>query len=492
MIADPNKKSLIIVESPTKAKTIGKYLPSTCIVKASRGHVVDLNPNPKNRKDEVYGVDVNNGFGLDYQIVEGKEAILKDLKSDLKKVDQLILASDEDREGESIAWHLLTQLKPVCPVYRMVFHEITKKAITEAFSNCRDIDMNLVRAQEARRAVDRLQGYGISPILSQKLGTHYSAGRVQSPALKLIVEKEKQRMAFKVSSFSSVEAILSKDEKTFSSTLVSIDGKSVATSKSFDGESGEVKEGFIVLDQVMADEISQEIKDKSAEVISIQESEKFEKPSWPFTTSTLQQDATRKMGRSAKDIMSIAQKLYENGFITYMRTDSLTLSQECINAAADYIRNTYGDSWLYVRQYKAKTLGAQEAHEAIRPAGDRFRTPEETGLKGDELKLYTLIWKRTIASQMKDSIKGVTQVKFQCGPYTLYSSGSVVKYEGFRKVYMVSSDSVEEESQMLPLLKEGDSALVVSSEGKGHTTLPPQRYSEASLEIGRASCRERV
>ena len=241
MIADLNKKSLIIVESPTKAKTIGKYLPSSCIVKASTGHVVDLNPNPDPKKDGVYGVDVNHGFSLDYTIVEGKEKILNELKKDLKKVDQLILASDEDREGESIAWHLLSQLQPKVPVYRMVFHEITKKAITEAFSNCRDIDMNLVRAQEARRAVDRLQGYGISPILSRKLGANYSAGRVQSPALKLIVEKEKERMAFCVSSYSSVEAKLEKDEKEFSSTLVSISGKSVASSKSFDSESGEVK-----------------------------------------------------------------------------------------------------------------------------------------------------------------------------------------------------------------------------------------------------------
>ena len=494
MIADPNKKSLIIVESPTKAKTIGKYLPSSCIVKASTGHVVDLNPNPNSKKGGVYGVDVDHGFSLDYTIVEGKEKILNELKKDLKKVEQLILASDEDREGESIAWHLLSQLQPTVPVYRMVFHEITKKAITEAFSNCRDIDMNLVRAQEARRAVDRLQGYGISPILSRKLGANYSAGRVQSPALKLIVEKEKERMAFKISSYSSVEAVMEKDKKSFSSTLISISGKTVASSKSFDGETGLKKGDVIVLTEDEAKEISERITGKEAEVLSVQESEKIEKPAWPFTTSTLQQDATRKLGKSAKEIMSIAQRLYENGFITYMRTDSPTLSQECINAAADYIRNTYGDSWLYVRQYKAKTLGAQEAHEAIRPAGDRFRTPEETGLKGDELKLYTLIWKRTIASQMRDSIKAVTQVKFKCDEFVLSSSGSVIKYEGFRRVYMVSSDNADENSQTLPLLREGDMASIISAEGKGHTTLPPQRYSEASLvqkleneEIGRPS-----
>ena len=427
MIADPKKKSLIIVESPTKAKTIGKYLPSSCIVKASTGHVVDLNPSPSAKRGGQYGVDVDHGFLLDYCVVEGKEKILNELKKDLKKVEQLILASDEDREGESIAWHLLCQLEPKVPVFRMVFHEITKKAITEAFSSCRDIDMNLVRAQEARRAVDRLQGYGISPILSQKLGSKFSAGRVQSPALKLIVEREKQRRLFCVSQYSSVEAEMEKDGKAFSSILTHIGGKSVATGKSFDGETGEKKGDVIVLTNEDAERISREITAETATVVSVHESEKIEKPSWPFTTSTLQMDATRKLGKSAKDVMAIAQRLYENGFITYMRTDSPTLSQECINAAADYIRNTYGDSWLSVRQYKAKTLGAQEAHEAIRPAGDHFRTPEETGLKGDELKLYTLIWKRTIASQMKESVKAVTKVELSLGPYSFSSSGSVVK-----------------------------------------------------------------
>ncbi|MGN1164328.1 MAG: type I DNA topoisomerase [Candidatus Ornithospirochaeta sp.] len=494
MIADPNKKSLIIVESPTKAKTIGKYLPSSCIVKASTGHVVDLNPSPSSKKGGLYGVDVDHGFLLDYCVVEGKEKILGELKKDLKKVDQLILASDEDREGESIAWHLLNQLDPKVPVYRMVFHEITKKAITEAFSSCRDIDMNLVRAQEARRAVDRLQGYGISPILSQKLGSKYSAGRVQSPALKLIVEREKQRRLFTVSQYSSVEAEMEKDGKSFSAVLTHIGGKSVATGKSFDGETGEKKGDVIVLGTDDAERISQEITGKTATVESVQEIERVEKPSWPFTTSTLQMDATRKLGKSAKDVMAIAQRLYENGFITYMRTDSPTLSQECINAAADYIRNTFGDSWLTVRQYKAKTLGAQEAHEAIRPAGDHFRTPEETGLKGDELKLYTLIWKRTIASQMKDSVKAVTKVEMSLGDYRFSSSGSVVKYEGFRRVYMAAQDSAEEKSQMLPSLKTGDEAAVLKGEGKEHSTLPPQRYTEASLvqkleseEIGRPS-----
>ena len=493
LVADPTKKTLIIVESPTKAKTISKYLPPTCRVMASLGHIVDLNPSPEAKKGEVYGIDVDHGFKLDYTVVEGKEKLIGELKSALKGVEQLVLASDEDREGESIAWHLYNTLKPTCPVYRMVFHEITKKAITEAFSSCRDIDMNLVYAQEARRVVDRLQGYGISPILSRKLGGKYSAGRVQSPALKLIVEKENQRRRFRYSDYASLSA-LSDTTPSFTSTLVSILGNPVASSKSFNGETGEVKKGVRVLTLEEAEELAHTLTGKSVEVSDVQQTKKSEKPSMPFTTSTLQQDATRKLGRSAKEIMALAQRLYENGFITYMRTDSPTLSQECIHAAADYIREKYGDSMLQIRQYKAKTLGAQEAHEAIRPAGDRFRTPEETGLRGDELRLYTIIWKRTIASQMKDSLKAVTTVHLQCGDYAFTSSGSVILYEGFRKVYMVSSDTVEDKEETLPPLKAGDTFTFSSLEARSHTTQPPQRYSEASLvqkleseEIGRPS-----
>ena len=493
LVADPAKKTLIIVESPTKAKTISRYLPPTCRVMASLGHIVDLNPSPDPKKGGVYGIDVDHGFKLDYTVVEGKEKLISELKAALKGVDQLVLASDEDREGESIAWHLYNTLKPTCPVYRMVFHEITKKAITEAFSSCRDIDMNLVYAQEARRVVDRLQGYGISPILSRKLGGKYSAGRVQSPALKLIVEKENQRRRFRFSDYASLSA-LSDTTPAFTSTLVSIGDTPVASSKSFNGETGEVKKGVKVLTLEEAEELAHTLKGKNVQVSDVQQTKKTEKPSMPFTTSTLQQDATRKLGKSAKEIMALAQRLYENGFITYMRTDSPTLSQECIHAAADYIRETYGDSMLQIRQYKAKTLGAQEAHEAIRPAGDRFRTPGETGLRGDELRLYTLIWKRTIASQMKDCVKAVTSVHLRSGDCAFTASGSVIIYEGFRKVYMVSSDTVEEKEETLPPLREGDTFTFASLDAKSHTTQPPQRYSEASLvqkleseEIGRPS-----
>lgn len=494
MIADPNKKTLIIVESPTKAKTISKYLPSSCKVMASLGHIVDLNPSPDSKDGTVYGIDVENGFKLDYRVVEGKEKLIGELKSALKGVEQLVLASDEDREGESIAWHLYNTLKPKVPVYRMVFHEITKKAITEAFSSCRDIDMNLVYAQEARRVVDRLQGYGISPILSRKLGGKYSAGRVQSPALKLIVEKENQRRRFKYSDYVTVTA-MSDTSPSFKSTLVSVASTPVASGKSFNAETGEAKKGVRVLTAEDGIKIAQLLEGREAEVKSVIQNKKSERPSMPFTTSTLQMDGTRKLGKSAKEIMSIAQRLYENGFITYMRTDSPTLSSECIRAAADYIRDRYGDSMLEVRQYKAKTLGAQEAHEAIRPSGDRFRTPEETGLSGDELKLYTLIWKRTIASQMKDSLKAVTTVRMDAGDYSFSASGSVILFDGFRKVYMASSDGEEEEKEeTLPPLKEGDRVTLKDLSGKVHTTQPPQRYTEATLvqkleseEIGRPS-----
>ncbi len=493
MIADPSKKTLIIVESPTKAKTISRYLPKSCTVMASLGHIVDLNPSPDPKKGGVYGIDVDHGFKLDYTVVEGKEKLIGELKSALKGAEQLVLASDEDREGESIAWHLYNTLKPKCPVYRMVFHEITKKAITDAFSSCRDIDMNLVYAQEARRVVDRLQGYGISPILSRKLGGKYSAGRVQSPALKLIVEKENQRRRFKYSDYATVTA-LSDTKPSFRSTLVSIGGENVAAAKSFNGDTGEVKKGVRVLSLEEGEKIASSLTGKEVTVTSVSQTKKIEKPAYPFTTSTLQQDATRKLGKSAKEVMAIAQRLYENGFITYMRTDSPTLSDECIRAAASYIRDNYGDSLLQIRQYKARTLGAQEAHEAIRPSGDRFRSPEETGLRGDELKLYTIIWKRTLASQMKDSIKAVTSVKMECGEYGFSASGSVVLYEGFRKVYMVSSDREEEKEETLPPLEEGEKFTFSSLEAKSHTTQPPQRYTEAGLvqkleseEIGRPS-----
>ncbi len=494
MVADKNKKSLIIVESPTKANTIKKYLPSNFQVVASKGHVVDLNPNPSN-KDGVYGVDVNDDFKLDYVIVDGKEALLSDMKKLLKKSEQLILASDEDREGESIAWHLLNQLKPTVPVYRMVFHEITKKAILAAFDNCREIDINLVRAQEARRTVDRLQGYGISPLLSQKLGAKYSAGRVQSPALKMIVEKERARRAFKASGFYSVESVMS-SSSSFSSTLTAISSVKVASSSSYDKETGELKKDVRVLSEKDADKVTRDIIGKEAEVESVMHQDKIERPQMPFTTSTLQQDATRKLHKGAREIMMIAQHLYENGFITYMRTDSPNLSDECIKASRDSVLSLFGKEYLSPspRNFKAKTLGAQEAHEAIRPSGDVMRSPKDTGLTGDELKLYTLIWQRTLSTQMRECEKAVTTVTMKLDDYTFTSSGTVITFKGFRALYEAATDDNESKENILPSLSAGDKVRVESAEAKAHVTTPPSRYNEATLvktleseEIGRPS-----
>lgn len=485
MIADVNKKSLIIVESPTKAKTISKYLkgyPFTVV--ASKGHIVDLNPTP-GPEDGVYGVFVDDDFKLDYVIVEGKEKLIAELKKELKGMEQLILASDEDREGESIAWHLYNQLNPTIPTYRMVFHEITKKAIEEAFQNCREIDMNLFHAQESRRVVDRLQGFGISPLLSRKLGGKYSAGRVQSPALKMVVEREKLRRDYKESSYSSVKAIGVSADSSFPLSLVSISGKNVATSNSYDKETGEIKKDVVVLGPEDAKAISEAIKGRHAKVDSVISKNKNENPAIPFTTSTLQQDATRKLGKSTKEIMSIAQRLYENGFITYMRTDSPNLSSECIAASRAQIEHLYGKEYLSdrPRNYSAKSKGAQEAHEAIRPAGDKFRTPQETGLSGDDLKLYALIWRRTLATQMKECFKSTTTVQLSLDDYLFSATGTTIIFKGFRKIYEVALDEKEneEEEGVLPQLEAGCEVYIESAESKDHTTNPPSRFNEATL-----------
>ncbi len=482
MVADPSKKTLIIVESPTKARTISRYLPATCKVIASKGHVVELAPDPKTG---VFGVDVDNGYSLEYEIEDDKKKVLAELRRGLKDAEQLILATDEDREGESISWHLYNELKPKCPVYRMVFHEITRQAITNAFSSCREIDMNLVHAQEARRAVDRLQGYGISPLLSRKLGGRYSAGRVQSPGLKLIVEREKLRRGFRSSSYSSVEAELESDGVRFRATLLSVDGVAVATSKSYDRETGRMKEGVLALDEDSAKAIAKELDGATAVVESVMNKDSVQNPAMPFTTSTLQQDASRKLHKGVREIMSIAQTLYENGFITYMRTDSPTLSSECISASRRQVEEMFGSQYLSYRprNYKATSEGAQEAHEAIRPAGDHFRRPEETGLTGDQLKLYTLIWKRTLATQMREAEKSTTTATFASGRYTLVSSGTTIRFPGFLKLYEVSSDEKEEQGEegILPHLEAGSSVQIVKSGDKGHSTEPPARYNEASL-----------
>lgn len=482
MVADPDKSTLIIVESPTKAKTISGFLPASCTVMASMGHVRDLAPAPTTG---VYGVDVDHDYGLEYADDPAKASVIKEMKARLKKAEQLVLATDEDREGESISWHLMQILKPKCPVFRMVFHEITKNAILNAFSACREIDVNLVHAQEARRAVDRLQGYGISPLLSHKLGGKYSAGRVQSPGLKLVVEREKDRRRFKESGYTSLEAEMEASGIRFSSTLIRIGDVKVASSASYDRETGELKEGYKALSESDAKDIAEKVKGRQASVFSVTNQEKTQSPAKPFTTSTLQQDAARKLHKSVREIMSIAQYLYENGFITYMRTDSPTLSSECIAASRAQVENLFGADYLSPRprNYKATDQNAQEAHEAIRPAGDHFRRPEETGLSGDNLRLYTLIWKRTLATQMKDAEKSTTTAIFTLDEYTFSSSGTTIRFPGFLKLYQVATDNSEEEKEegILPSLEAGKTVGIVNAVGKAHTTEPPARFNEASL-----------
>ncbi|MBO8436579.1 MAG: type I DNA topoisomerase [Spirochaetes bacterium] len=483
MIADPSKKTLIIVESPTKARTISRFLPPTCKVIASMGHIVDLAPDPKSGR---YGVDVDHDYKLEYVIDPKKKELIQEMKTLLSSSEQLVLATDEDREGESISWHLMNVLKPSCPVFRMVFHEITKSAILNAFSSCRELDMNLVHAQEARRAVDRLQGYGISPILSRKLSGKYSAGRVQSPGLKLVVEREKERRAFRETGYYSVETEMVAGGTGFQARLKSIGDRNVAVSQSFDSETGELKKNdVILLDSEKAEAIAAEVKGKEATVFSVANQEKIQKPAMPFTTSTLQQDAARKMHKSVKEIMSLAQQLYEKGFITYMRTDSPTLSVECINAARAQVGEIFGSEYLSSkpRNYKATSETAQEAHEAIRPAGDHFRKPEDTGLSGDALRLYTIIWRRTLATQMKEAEKSTTTATLTLGDYTFTASGTTIRFPGYLRLYDVSTDDDEKENEegVLPLLVSGEHADISKAEAKSHTTKPPARYTEASL-----------
>ena len=479
------EKKVIIVESPTKAKTIRGFLDSDCSVVASNGHVRTL---PKND----LCIDVKNGYKPKYILDETKEKIISQIKGELKGAKELILATDEDREGESISWHLVQVLNPSVPYRRMVFHEITKKAILEAFKNGRDLDMNLVYAQEARRVLDRLYGYTISPVLWSKLSNKsLSAGRVQSPGLRLIVDREKTRLTFKRSEYWDVKATFSEG---FSAAIESIDGLKVADGKDFDSETGAYcgSSKVVLLSKEDAQSIVDSLETSEFKVLDIKEKQVSQRPYPPFITSTLQQEGNRKLRLSAKDTMKIAQSLYENGFITYMRTDSPTLSQEGINAAREAVRSLYGSDFLpeQSRQYTAKGSNAQEAHEAIRPSGEHFRRPEETGLSGKELDLYTLIWKRTLASQMNNALKQNTSVQIgaSCsdGRSTLFTATGVrIEFPGFLRVYVEGSDdpsaALEDKESPLPRLEVGQILSCRQLEGVGHETKEPNRYTEASL-----------
>ena len=500
--------ALVIVASPAKAKTIEKYLGDGYIVDSSVGHIRDLiSPKdvPEDKKERFgkLGIDVYNNFEPLYEISPNSKKQVSQLKKALKKVDELFLATDEDREGEAIAWHLLEVLKPSVPVKRMVFNEITKEAITEALNNTRDLGKDLVEAQEARRILDRIYGFELSNITRTKVGGGASAGRVQSPATRLVIERERERMKFQTADYwgLKVDAITDTNE-TFSARLIEIDDLRVATGKDFNEKGKWDSDSVSVLDEDSANSLSSSLKQNSLKVTSVEPKPYRRRPASPFTTSTFQQEAGRKLRFSANRAMGIAQSLYQNGHITYMRTDSTTLSDSALSAARKTIETSYGSVYLpdEARLYKNKTRNAQEAHEAIRPAGENFKSPDDLSkeLSKDEYLIYEMIWKRTIASQMTDATGETVSVKLEGSiieeksnqekSLTFSLSGTVINHQGFRQVYIEDVDDNETdddgssgEDQVLPEVKIGQTVSVVDSTPEGHATKPPARYTEASL-----------
>ena len=499
----PSQK-LVIVESPAKAKTISKYLGDDYTVLASVGHIRELvEPRdlPKELKKGPFGkfaINIENDFEPYYAISAGKNKTVADLKKALSGASELYLATDEDREGEAIAWHLLQVLKPKVPVKRMVFHEITKEAITAALDHTRDLDTDLVQAQETRRIVDRLFGYEISPVLWRKINRGLSAGRVQSPAMRLVVERERERMAFVSASYFDVKAVFkgAAAEPSFEAKLVTVDGKKIATGESFN-DKGKLVADVLLLNQADASAIAEGAKSGSASirVVSVEAKPSTRRPAAPFTTSTLQQEASRKLRMSAKQTMDTAQSLYQDGFITYMRTDSPTLSQQAISAARSQAAKMFGSDLVSdtPRIYTGKNKSAQEAHEAIRPAGEVFRSPSEVAsqLSGRALELYELIWKRTVASQMQDAKVSTTTARIEVSPINgksveFSASGTVVTFRGFLAAYEEGHDESRngddnEQESKLPNLTVGQTLNIEEIFAKDHQTTPPPRYTEASL-----------
>ncbi len=493
-------KKLVIVESPAKARKIGGYLGDEFIVEASVGHIRDLPQRaadiPKEYKGIAWakeGVNIEEDFAPLYVINPDKKAKVAELKELMKGADELILATDEDREGEAIAWHLVEVLKPKIPVKRMVFNEITKDAIQKAVHETRDLDYHLIDAQETRRVLDRLFGYRLSPVLWKKVMPRISAGRVQSVATRLIVEKERERMAFISSSWWDLTA---KCELGFNARLIGVDGKKVAATSDF-GADGAVKEkslaNILLLDEKSARGLADSLKSTPLTVKSIEDSPRTERPKPPFTTSTLQQDAGGRLGWGAQITMRIAQRLYENGYITYMRTDSVNLSEQAITAARNAAKALYGADHVSVspRVYAGKSKNAQEAHEAIRPAGDTFRTPGELApeLSRDEFALYDLIWKRTVASQMADAKKMQMRVDFEATTNDkkealFRANGSVITFQGFLAAYDDTTDEKSDEDnedRRLPAMSVGQAIKVAEYNCEGHDTKPPARYTEPTL-----------
>jgi DNA topoisomerase-1 len=505
-VAAATGRKLVIVESPAKAKKIGEFLGKDYDVDASVGHIRDLptpSEMPADMKKGPYGkfaVDVNNGFDAYYVVDPDKKKKVSELKRLLKGADELLLATDEDREGEAIAWHLLEVLKPKVPVKRMVFHEITKEAIQRAAHETRDLDTRLVDAQETRRILDRLYGYEISPVLWRKVRQGLSAGRVQSVATRMVVERERLRMAFRSASYWDVEGEFAPESaagQAFTARLTGVDGRRVASGRDFKDDGTLKADNVVHLDEAAATAIAISVTAADVSVTSVAEKPYTRRPSAPFTTSTLQQEASRKLRMSSKNAMRVAQRLYENGYITYMRTDSTTLSESALTAARGQARDLYGAEYVpdAPRRYEKKVKNAQEAHEAIRPAGDRFRTPAQVAgeLRGEEFALYELVWKRTVASQMADARGSTATVRLGAtlsdGRTVEFSaSGTVITFRGFLAAYEEGRDeetlarsAQEAEERRLPKLSEGVALDVLRAEADGHETSPPARYTEATL-----------
>ena len=503
-------KALVIVESPAKAETIARYLGDGFVVDSSIGHIRDLatkkelSPELQMEPWAYLGVETENNFSPHYVISEHSEKTVRKLKKALKGASELYLATDEDREGEAIAWHLLEVLKPTVPVKRMVFHEITEKAINEALSNCKEVDANLVQAQETRRILDRLYGFEVSDVTRKTVGSGASAGRVQSPTTRLLVERERERIAFASADYWSLTVLVatSLTAEAFSTRLVSINGRRVADGKDFDDAGQKKSDDLVVLTDVDARHLAERLEGKSFTVESVKSEPYRRRPYAPFTTSTFQQAVSSKLGLSAKVAMGAAQSLYQSGYITYMRTDSTTLSETAVRAARKSIKEKFGDQYLpkAPRSYQSKVHNAQEAHEAIRPAGDFFRDPEEVRRHLDDTlaRVYELVWQRTLASQMTDTIGETVRIRLT-GQLTgdggevdevvnLGASGTVITHQGFRKAEVDNVDAPElgedgdsEVERVLPALVVGGRVVASSAEPKGHVTKAPARYTEASL-----------
>jgi DNA topoisomerase-1 len=492
-------KKLVIVESPTKMRSIQGYLGDGYEVLSSVGHIRDLAdkkdiPAADKQAYGKYSIDIENGFDPYYVVSDRKTKTVAELKRALKSADELLLATDEDREGEAIAWHLLETLKPKVPVKRMVFHEITKDAIQAAVGNTRELDHDLVDAQETRRILDRLYGWDVSPVLWYKVKTGISAGRVQSAATRLIVDRERERMAFTSAEYWDVDAAAAATGTSFKIRLVRVDGGQLARGTDFDDD-GKLKKAVVILDEATAAALAEAVDAVGAGTVTKVEAKPGTRsPYAPFTTSTMQQEAGRKLSMGAKQAMGVAQRLYEKGYITYMRTDSTSLSTQAVQAARSQAVSLYGDAAvpLKPRVYKSKSKNAQEAHEAIRPSGDNFRTPASLSseLDRDEQRLYDLIWKRTVASQMSDAKYETTTVTIAvdaAGKKAEFTaSGTVYTFKGFLEAYEEGRDEKRgdadaAENQSLPAVAVGDQLAVSDAEAKGHRTTPKPRYTEASL-----------